>query len=103
VSTADFQPVGRWGKDTEGGSVAAGPRGTPRNESVSLVRGRECQSFWGRCNVFWIVLGAVGVAVAVAGGFEESQVIPSFDGLADFVAEVFYPIREYPEMVYRSS
>ena len=78
--------------------AAAGPRGTPRKESeLSLViRGVECQSLVGRWSVFWIAFGAVGVVVVFVGAvgvFEESEVVPSFDGLADFVVEPFYLIR----------
>ena len=39
--------------------------------------------------MFWIVLGAVGVPVAVVGAFDESEVVPSFDGLVDFVVAPF--------------
>lgn len=44
--------------------------------------------------MFWIVLGAVGVPVAVVGVFEESELVPSFEGLVDFVLELFYCIKE---------
>jgi hypothetical protein len=35
----------------------------------------------------------VGVPAAVVGVFEESEVVPSFDGLVDFAVEPFYIIR----------
>lgn len=44
--------------------------------------------------MFWIALGALGVVIVGAVGvFEESEVVPSFDGLVDFVVEPFYFIR----------
>ena len=35
--------------------------------------------------MFCIVLGPVGVAMVVVGVFDESDKVPSFKGLADFV------------------
>ena len=37
--------------------------------------------------MFWTILGPVGVVVL--GVFEESEAVPSFDGLAGFAAEFF--------------
>ena len=49
-------------------------------------------------------LGAVvGVPVVVVGVFEESEVVPSFDGLIGFVAEPFYIIKNGKIDTYRSS
>jgi hypothetical protein len=77
-----------------GVTAAAGPRGTPRKGSglSFVIRGVVCQSFVGRWRVFWIAFGAVGVVVVFVGAmgvFEDSEFVPSFDGLADFVVEFF--------------
>ena len=71
-----------------------------------VIRGVGCQSFVGRWRVFWMAFGAVGIVVVFVGAvgvFEESEVVPSFDGLVDFVAEPFYLIRCAIDDLYRSS
>ena len=77
---------------------AAGPRGTLRKgepgSEYEVVREAGCQKgFWGRCRVFWIALGPVGIAVAVAVVvvvLEESDTDPSFVGLADFALPALF-------------
>lgn len=74
-------------------TVAAGPRGTLRNVSMSFKRGTGgLNGFGARWRVFWIVFGPVEV---VAGGvFDESVGVPSLDGLNDFV-EFFLTLETY--------
>lgn len=55
--------------------------------SKEFVQAGACQNgFWGRWRVFCIILEAMGVDVDIVEGFDESDIVSSFEGLADLTS-----------------